>query len=171
MLGDSHVCRQAWEGEFPDLAITARGRNGRTTRELLEWSNEVLRLDPALVVLIAGTNDAVRGRSLARAEADYRRLVARLRPGRRLVLVSIPPCSSPLCASPAKRRWIERWNGRVEAIARESGSGFVDLHAALDDGAGGLDPALSEDGAHVNAAGLERWKELLRPWLEPYHRS
>jgi len=170
MLGDSHVCSQTWEGEFPDIAIATRGRGGRTTRELLAWTDEVRRLQPQLVVLIAGTNDVVRRRALSEAVADYRRLVARLRPASALVLVSIPPCSSSLCDSPEQRRWIMDYNEEVEGIARESGSGFVDLHAALNDGEGGFATALTRDGAHVNAAGLARWKSLLRPWLEPYRR-
>ena len=149
--------------DFPGTPVLNRGFGGSTMADVVHYMGRiVLPYRPRLVVLYAGDNDMVEGRTPERVLADYRAFVARLRsalPATRLAFVSIKP-------SPSRRAYLDRMretNRRIRAdIARDSLQTYVDVFTPMLDRKGQPRPELFEaDSLHMTRAGYLLWRSLL----------
>ena len=133
---------------------------------LLRFRDDVLDLQPKVVVILAGTNDLagnagpVSPDSLKDNWATMAEL-ARLH-GIRVVLASILPVSDDkkdadgnvLTRSRNKSpETLRTLNGWLADYCRQKGHVFLDYYQAMSDPAGGFLPALNDDGLHPNARG------------------
>lgn len=165
-VGSSSI--KNWTGvaaDFPGIPVLNRGFGGSTLADVVHYMGRVvLPYQPRLVVLYAGDNDMVEGRTPARVLADYRAFAAQLRsalPEARLAFVSIKP-------SPSRRSYIERMretNRRIRSdIGRDSLQTYVDVFTPMLGSAGQPRPELFEaDSLHMTRAGYALWRRLLAP--------
>lgn len=167
MLGDSFIQEHCWKREHPGLALVNRGRYGNTTTDVANRIEEILVRHPKVVVLLVGTNDIDRERSVQAIAADYRGIVERLAPIARLYVVTVPPCSHPNCSAEEKAR-IVPLNLAISAIAKAHNVTVIDLYSVLATPDGEMPSSYTYDGMHLNAAGYAKWNELLAPvWRDP----
>ena len=61
---------------------------------------------------------------------------------------------------------IRQLNPQIQALAEEKGATYLDLFSRLADENHHLIEAYSDDGLHLNVAGLEVWTGLLKPYLQ-----
>ncbi len=167
MLGDSITAMGRWNEYWPRLRVANRGIGGETAADMRKRLATVFAVDPQLVVLLVGTNDVAIRKDRERTIDDLEALVAILVPRVRTVLATVPPC---VCSA-SQNDLVAGLNREIRRIAGKRGVALIDLHAALaKDGA--LDPALTTDGIHLNAAGYGRWVSLIAPHLPaPRRRS
>lgn len=146
-----------------------RGISGQTTPQMvLRMASDVIALKPTLVHILAGTNDIAGNTgpmTLDMTMANVRAMAALAQyAGIAVILGSVPPAVQfgwrPE-VRPAEK--IRELNKFLKAYAGERGFGWIDYHAALDDGAGGLAPAHSKDGVHPNPAGYKIMEDLAVP--------
>jgi lysophospholipase L1-like esterase len=168
-LGDSIT--EGWLGEQPDFFNgdrIDRGISGQTSTQMLaRFQADVIALRPAVVHIMAGTNDIagnIGPTTLDRIEANIRAMADMAQAhGVRVVLGSVLPARRfdwrPEIESVAP---ILALNARLRRLAAERHFVYADYHAALDDGAHGLSPEHSRDGVHPNAAGYA----VMRPIAE-----
>ena len=166
VFGDSHVCGANFGETYASADPAWRGLVGATSAQLVERAGQALAYRPRRILLIAGTNDVVQGRTPEHFAADYRRLVVRLAPGRDLALVTVPPCSNPLCAHPLQQARLLEINRTIARLAEKRGATLIDLHAAIAAPDGSLPPALTTDGIHLSAQGYARFHALVGAWVE-----
>lgn len=171
-MGDSIT--EGWSrarpGWFPHGRIN-RGISGQTSPQMvLRMMADVVALRPRTVHILAGTNDVAGNSGPMRPEATRDAIGAMLAIARdagiAVVLGSIPPASRFFWAPdvrPAAR--IVEINGMLAQLAQERGAGWIDYHAALNDGSGGLSAAHSDDGVHPNAAGYAVMEAAAAPVL------
>jgi lysophospholipase L1-like esterase len=143
-----------------------RGISGQTTAQMLvRFRQDVIELRPRAVHIMAGTNDIAGNTgaaSLATVQGHIRSMAELAKAhGIRVILASIPPASS-FPWSPGKRpapqiRTINAW---LAAYARANHFTFVDYHAAMADGEGGMKPGLSTDGVHPSVEGYRVMRPL-----------
>jgi lysophospholipase L1-like esterase len=152
-----------------------RGIAGQnSTQMLLRFGDDVAALDPALAVLLCGTNDlrcyagpptAIAASALDRVRRNVTSMadIAKGR-GIALVLATLPPTGRQpdTFRDPAAIVAVNNWIGD---FARARALGFIDYHGALRGADGYLPPALSADGVHPNAAGYARMSAALLPVL------
>lgn len=148
-----------------------RGIPGQNSSQmLLRFEDDVAALSPAVVVILAGTNDirvyagshadaapAILGRLRSNVTAMADIAAAR---GIRVVLGSIPPFDA---ARDGSRRDPETWraaNAWLRMFAKARGYAFAD-YGGLADAEGRLRTDLSEDGLHPNPGAYL----LMRPIL------
>ena len=159
-IGDSIT--EGWKSLDPDFFhddVLDRGISGQTTAQMLvRMRADVLDLHPAVVQIMAGTNDIAGNTgptSLAIIQGNIASLAEQARShGARVIIASIPPAArfpwspamQPVPAIKAMNDWLHDYAAREHFV-------YADYHAALDDGQGGIRPACSEDGVHPNAAG------------------
>jgi lysophospholipase L1-like esterase len=165
-IGDSIT--EGWVGNdrqlFTDTVI-GRGISGQTTPQiLLRFYQDVIRLHPQVVHIMAGTNDLAgnTGPSIEQAVKDNVMAMVQLAHANkiRVVLASIPPASffpwrpgmRPAAEIVALNTWLRRY-------ALESGSRYADYYKILVDSEGGFRPEYSYDGVHPNHEGYL----LMRP--------
>jgi lysophospholipase L1-like esterase len=174
LFGDSITYH--WTGEalpaVASLQWVNRGIPGQTsTQMLLRFEDDVVDLDPAAVVILAGTNDLrvyagdpqaisaqmveqiLRNVTAMADIADARRI--------RVVLGAVPPVQDDPRKIARELPAIIEANRRLRVLANARGYPFVDYHQALASADGAIDPVLTRDGIHPNAAGYQRmWPRL-----------
>lgn len=153
---------------FPGKPYVGRGISGQTTPQLLvRFRQDVIALRPAVVVILAGTNDIAGNTgpsTLAMIEDNIASMVELAQAsGIRVVLCSVLPVFDypwkPGLEPAAK---IIALNARLRAYAEHAGTAWVDFHAAMADERGGLPQTLAPDGVHPNDAGYR----LMAPLVE-----
>ncbi|MGH8253521.1 MAG: SGNH/GDSL hydrolase family protein [Steroidobacteraceae bacterium] len=143
-----------------------RGISGQTSGQmLLRFRADVLELHPAVVHILAGTNDVAGNTgatSLAIIEGNIASMAELARAhGVRVIIASILPVAQygwqsrvqPIDSIKALNDWLRAYAAREHHI-------YVDYYAVLDDGHGGFKPALAYDGVHPNPAGYAAMHSL-----------
>lgn len=162
-LGDSITQLWRLNEYFPGKDFVNRGIGGQISGQMLgRFLNDVVALKPAVVVLMAGTNDIYYGVDPATIKnnitmmcdlADVRHI--------KVVLSSIPPVSdhhkgvNPSFEQTRKRppALILELNGWLQQFARQRGYGYVNYYPALAGPDGQMMPNLADDGLHPNPTG------------------
>lgn len=156
----------AWERDFAPLGALQIGVGGDRTEHVL-WRLEkapLTTLDPRVIVLMIGTNNASTGRDsgelivrAVRAVVDT--LLAQC-PRARVIVLDLPPRGQRM--NPLRGLVLQvnqalsqvPWNDRVSFL--RVGDEFVR-------GDGSLDEAALPDFLHFSPAGYERWARSIRP--------
>ena len=163
--GDSITDKWTLNQYFPDKRYINRGISGQTTSQmLLRFRQDVIHLDPDVVVILAGTNDIagntgpisiedIEGNITSMAELARAHDIA-------LVLSSVTPVNN---YTPASQRFfadrppseILRLNEWMKAYCASTNCDYLDYFSAMVDGSGLMKRALTEDGLHPNDAGYK----------------
>lgn len=161
-LGDSIT--DAWgrtHGKFfPGKPYVNRGISGQTTSQmLLRFRQDVIDLDPAAVVILAGINDIAGNtgpETLPEIEGNFRSMAALAKSAHiRVVLSSVLPASYfPWRPGVDPRQEIEALNRWLKSYAASQHFVYLDYYPAMVNRDGGLKVSLAADGAvHPNDAG------------------
>lgn len=169
-MGDSIT--EGWKRLRPDFfppSWVNRGIGGQTSPQMvLRMASDVVALKPRLVHILAGTNDVAGNTGPMTDEmtlANVRAMIAIAKDARiKVLLGAIPPASS-FYWNPAAtpRDAIINCNRLLQTLARENRIGWIDYHAILNDGAGGLAKNYGRDGVHPEADGYEAMERTTLP--------
>ncbi len=163
--GDSITDKWTLSQYFPGRDYINRGISGQTTSQmLLRFRQDVINLNPDVVVILAGTNDIagntgpisiedIEGNITSMAELARAHDIA-------LVLSSVTPVNN---YTPASQRFfadrppaeILRLNEWMKAYCASTNCYYLDYFDSMVDGSGLLKRGLSEDGLHPNDAGYK----------------
>ena len=146
---------------FPGKPYVGRGISGQTTPQMLvRFRQDVVALHPAVVVILAGTNDIAGNTGPSTLEMIEDNLasmaeIARAN-GIRVVLASVLPVYdypwrpglTPAPKIIELNKWIKAYSASHDAV-------YLDFHTAMADARGGLPSELSRDGVHPNLAGYK----------------
>jgi lysophospholipase L1-like esterase len=144
---------------FPGKPYVNRGISGQTTPQMVvRFHQDVVNLKPAVVVILAGTNDVAENTGPMTEEMtmdNFRAMAEMARSnGIKVVICAIPPAADfpwrPGLGPAAKIRSL---NAKLEAWAGTEGLVWVDYYTPLADANGGMKPGLSMDGVHPTVAG------------------
>lgn len=160
LMGDSIT--EFWDKNSPllqDKRVVNRGVSGQTTPQMLvRFRADVINLKPAVVLILAGTNDVAgnTGPITVPAIAGHIESMAELALAHGIVPV--------ICAVvPANRYYwnpvlkpaqdLIALNGLLKAYAQRKNLIYVDYYSPMVDDQAGLKREYSGDGVHPNAAG------------------
>ena len=156
-MGDSIT--EGWHFDGPDGSFAGkpfinRGISGQTSPQMLvRFRQDVIELQPKLVVILAGTNDIAEntGPMTLEQTEDNLASMADLATANhiRVVLCSVLPAFDVRWhpgLEPAPK--IVALNAWIKSYAGEKGYVFVDYHSAMKDQRDGLPATLSRDGVH-----------------------
>lgn len=183
-MGDSIT--QGWSDASPDYfagrPYVERGISGQTTPQMLvRFRADVVELDPAAVVILAGTNDIAGNTGPASNEMIQGNLASMAEIAAandiRVILASILPASDyPWSPGKEPARRIPEINSWLQDYAEENDHLYLDFYQALVDDRGGMQETFTYDGVHVTQAGyavMETLAEeaideaLSRPRIQP----
>ena len=150
---------------FPGKPYINRGIGGQTTPQMLvRFREDVIDLQPKVVVILAGTNDIAGNTGpmlLPQIEANYASLAELARAhGIRVVFCSVLPVHNYTPRSldffaqrsPEKILELNQW---LKAYCDANGYIYLDYFSAMVDDKGMLKVDLADDGLHPNAAGFK----------------
>ena len=144
---------------FPGKPYLNRGISGQTTPQMLvRFRQDVVKLHPAVVVILAGTNDIAGNTGPSTPEMIEDNLmdmaeIARAN-GIQVVLASITPAYSypwkPGVEPVAEIRLLNQW---MREYCVRQGAVYLDYYSALADEKGAMLAGYSSDGVHPLAKG------------------
>jgi lysophospholipase L1-like esterase len=172
-MGDSITegwANQPFIKENPDFV--GRGISGQTSPQMLvRFRTDVIALRPALVHLMAGTNDIAQNtgpETPADIEGYIRDMVELALANKiKVVLASIPPAREFYWhrgLEPARQ--IRALNDWLREYAASRGLVYIDYWSVLATADGAMKPQYSTDGVHPNAAGYEAMRPLASAAIE-----
>ena len=147
---------------FPGKPYVNRGISGQTTPQMLiRFQQDVVQLHPAVVVLLAGTNDIAgnTGPSTPQMIEDNITSVAAIarQSGIKLVLASITPADAypwrPSVVHVVETiREVNAWS---RSFCATHACVYLDYYTAMADAAGAMLPGLASDGVHPTDKGYD----------------
>ncbi len=161
---------EGWGNLSPDFfkgkPYINRGISGQTTPQMLiRFRPDVINLKPAVVVILAGTNDIAgnTGPSTLEMIADNIFSMAEIAKanGIKVVISSVIPAFDypwKPGLEPAKK--IVALNEMLKAYALKNGLVYLDYFSAMADNRHGLKAELTYDGVHPNEAGYKVMEPL-----------
>ena len=167
---------EGWLAHYPEFfeneSYVNRGIGGQTTPQmLLRFRQDVVALQPKVVVLLAGTNDIAGNTGPATTEVIIDNIksmceIAAVH-GIEVVLATVLPASDypwrPGC-NPDTR--IPELNARIESYAEVNNLIFLDYFSAMNNGKNGMNEALAYDGVHPNKEGYKVMAPLTRKAID-----
>jgi lysophospholipase L1-like esterase len=179
-MGDSITDNWKIEGTagyFPGKPYINRGISGQTTPQMLvRFRQDVIALQPKVVVILAGINDIAgnTGPMTLEQTEDNLASMAELAVAHhiRVVLCSVLPAFDfPWRPGMVPAPKVLALNAWIKAYAAEKGHVYVDYHAAMKDSRDGLPAALSQDGVHPLPAGYAVMAPLVEAGIEKALKS
>ena len=144
---------------FPGKPYVNRGISGQTTAQmLLRFRQDVIDLHPAVVLILAGTNDLAGNTGLATLpmiEDNFRSMTELAQSHHiRVILASVLPVSDyPWHRGLQPAAKVRALNAWLRQYAASRGATYLDYYSALVNAQGGMDPRLASDGVHPTPAG------------------
>jgi lysophospholipase L1-like esterase len=170
-MGDSIT--EGWHfdtagGVFAAKPYVNRGISGQTTPQMvLRFHQDVISLQPKVVVILAGTNDIAGNTgpmTLEETEANIAAMAEMAAANHiRVVLCSILPAFDyPWQPGLTPAPKIDAINAWIQKYAAEHKYEYVDYHSAMKDERDGLPTNLSHDGVHPTQTGYD----IMAPLVE-----
>lgn len=153
---------------FAKNNFVGRGISGQTTAEMLvRFRQDVIALNPRVVVIMAGINDIALNNGYIAHENILGNIVSMCELAKahdiKVILCSVTPC--------LQFRWrkelqpaepIRELNKMIRAYAEENRIFYLDYHSALTTDEGGLPEKWTFDGCHLN---LECYRAINEPMV------
>jgi lysophospholipase L1-like esterase len=138
---------------------------------VLRFRQDVIALQPKVVVILAGTNDIAGNtgpETLEQIEDNLASMADLAHAnGIRVVLCSITPAFDyPWQPGLTPAPKIDAINTWLKGYATDKGYAYVDYHSAMKDARDGLPAALSKDGVHPLPAGYAVMAPLVEAGIE-----
>lgn len=162
-FGDSITDFWNLDDSFPGMGYINRGIGGQTTAQLLlRFRPDVVDLQPALVMILAGTNDLAGNTGPATIDEIAGNLASMADLARAHGILPIFGSVTPVHrASPAALNFsvlrpldrILALNDRLKHYCASEGLAYIDYFSAMADEHGMMRTELADDGLHPNAAG------------------
>ncbi len=154
--------------DFPDFVTLNRGFGGSHLEDVNFYAAQIVfPYKPKLIVLYAGENDLVAGKSVETVFGDYKKLVSSVRkklPKTRLIFVSLKP-------SPSRREFNAKFKELNDLIKTQTETDkhllFVDVWSPMIAADGEPKKNIFQaDNLHLNAEGYKIWRETLLPFIK-----
>lgn len=160
-----------WSNARPDFfegkPYINRGIAGQTTPQMLvRFRSDVINLKPAVVVILAGTNDIAENMGPSKLEWIENNIISMIQlakaNGIKVVLCSLLPAYDyPWKPGLQPAEKIVALNKRLKADAKKYGLIWVDYFSPMADERNGLKAEYSGDGVHPNEAGYKVMEPLV----------
>jgi len=168
-IGDSLTEWGNWDELFPDLTIINLGIAGIKTAEILKNIEQIKDYNPAMIFLMMGINDLGENKMISEIADNYwetvRKLIKKFENTELYILSILPVDNSRWTNRGLNTSNIKSVNEIIEEITNYYKAQFINLHPYFDDGNGVLNPALTQDGLHLNKHGYMLWKKQIEPYI------
>lgn len=154
---------------FSENNYTGRGISGQTTSQmLLRFQNDVVALQPKLVIINAGINDIAQNTGIYDPDFTFNNIKAMAdiaqKNGIKVIITSVLPAAAfpwrkEITDTPQK---VDALNKRLKQYTDNNKLIFVDYNTAMRDSKGGMREGLSKDGIHPVPAGYAIMEPMIK---------
>lgn len=168
-LGDSLTDYANFDEILHDSRIRNRGIAGDTTLGVLNRLDEVTDMKPAKLFILIGTNDIACGRSADEIIQSIRQIISRVQtesPDTKIYLQSLFPVNNIKFRTGRPVETIQAVNAGLKILADDLKCVFIDTYPLLlNESENALDVKYTPDGLHFNGAGIVKWAEFLKSYV------
>ena len=168
-MGDSIT--EGWfatdPGFFTKNNFVGRGIGGQVTSQmLLRFREDVIKLKPKRVIILAGTNDIAENQGPISLDKVFGNIVSMAELAKanniKVVLCSVLPAYDfPWRKDMQPSDKVIALNKMIKDYARKNKITYVDYHSVLKDEKNGLSKEIAEDGIHPTKLGYEKMEAIL----------
>ena len=157
---------------FLDNNFVGRGISGQVSSQMLvRFQEDVVTLNPKVVVICCGTNDIAQNNGYISLEHILYNIksmceLARANKIKPIVCSTLPAKAFKWRPEMKPANDILQLNEMIKAYAKENKIPYVDYHSALKDEENGLPKKYSKDGVHPNAQGYAVMEGVIMPVLK-----
>ena len=157
---------------FKNKPYVNRGISGQTTPQMLvRFRADVVDLDAAAVVLLAGTNDIAGNTGPVTLEMILDNIksmteIAQANDIKVILCSVLPAFDYPWRPGLAPNVKIPKLNKMIKRYAEESGAYYLDYFTALEDGNNGMINEYTTDGVHLTLVGYQVMEPLVENALQ-----
>ena len=157
---------------FKNKPYVNRGISGQTTPQMLvRFRADVVDLDAAAVVLLAGTNDIAGNTGPVTLEMILDNIksmteIAQANDIKVILCSVLPAFDYPWRPGLAPNVKIPKLNKMIKRYAEESGAYYLDYFTALEDGNNGMINEYTTDGVHLTLEGYQVMEPLVENALQ-----
>ena len=162
-----------WHPEFfKKKPYVDRGISGQTTPQmLLRFRQDVINLKPAVVVILAGTNDIAGNTGPTTNEQIIGNIISMIELAEAndisVVLCSVLPAFDfPWNPGSYPSARIKRLNESLKEVAKDYKAVYVDYYSAMVNDELGMKEELGTDGVHPNSAGYDVMEPLVKKGIK-----
>ncbi|MFC4164374.1 SGNH/GDSL hydrolase family protein [Epilithonimonas zeae] len=169
LMGDSIT--EGWfftdPGFFTKNNFVGRGISGQVTSQmLLRFREDVIKLKPKRVIILAGTNDIAENQGPISLDKVFGNIVSMAELAKanniKVVLCSaLPAYDFPWRKDMQPADKVIALNKMIKDYAQKNHITYVDYHSVLKDEKNGLPKEIAEDGIHPNKLGYEKMEAIL----------
>ena len=163
---------EGWSNHHPEFfagkPFVNRGISGQTTDQMLErFKQDVVKLKPAVVVILAGTNDIAQNRGPVSLEAitgNISKMIDMAQKNHIKVILSsvLPAFDYPWRRGLHPNEKIPKLNAMIRALAKEKNVYYLDYFSAMAKEDNGMIEAYTYDGVHPDITGYK----VMEPMVE-----
>lgn len=158
---------------FADHSFIGRGISGQTSPQLLlRFRQDVVDLQPKVVVIHIGTNDIAENTGpydpvFTMSNIQSMTEIAQAN-GIKVILAAVLPATKFEWnrALGDRSAMVVNLNQRIKEYAKEKGIPYLDYHTAMKNAANGMSPDLAADGVHPTPKGFEIMKNIALPIIQ-----
>lgn len=166
-MGDSITDSWPLADAFPGKHAVNRGISGQTSAQMLvRMYPDVIALQPAAMVLLAGTNDIAANNGPQTLDMIKHNLMAMVELAQvhniKVILCALTPVSDKIATRSGRKQSehrppsdILKLNAWLKEYAAKIKVPYVDYHTAVVDAQGELGRGYTDDGLHPNARGYQ----------------
>lgn len=157
---------------FTENNFVGRGISGQVSSQMLvRFQEDVINLQPKVVVICCGTNDIAQNNGYMSLEHILHNIksmcqLARANKIKPVVCSTLPAKGFKWRPEMRPANDILKLNEMIKAYAKENKIPYVDYHSALKDEENGLPKKYSKDGVHPNAQGYAVMESVILPILK-----
>lgn len=157
---------------FAENNFVGRGISGQVSSQMLvRFQEDVINLQPKVVVICCGTNDIAQNNGYMSLEHILHNIksmcqLARANKIKPVVCSTLPAKGFKWRPEMRPANDILKLNEMIKAYAKENKIPYVDYHSALKDEENGLPKKYSKDGVHPNAQGYAVMESVILPILK-----
>lgn len=173
-MGDSIT--EGWFSTDPEFFtknnFVGRGIGGQVTSQmLLRFREDVIKLKPKRVIILAGTNDIAENQGPISLDKVFGNIVSMAELAKanhiKVVLCSVLPAYDfPWRKDMKPADKVIALNKMIKDYAQKNNITYVDYHNALKNEKNGLPKEIAEDGMHPNKSGYEKMEAILMKTLK-----
>ncbi|KAF0129307.1 MAG: hypothetical protein FD155_2535 [Bacteroidetes bacterium] len=167
---------EGWSDHMPEFfqgkPFVNRGISGQTTPQmLLRFRQDVIDLQPVVVVILAGVNDIAENTGPATLEEIFGNIcsmaeLAKVHHIKVVLCAVLPAYDFPWKPGMKPASKIIALNKMIEKYALEQNHTYLDYHSPMTDEQSGLKAEYTYDGVHPNRKGYLLMAELVNAALE-----
>ena len=169
LMGDSIT--EGWFSTDPEFFtknnFVGRGISGQVTSQmLLRFREDVIKLKPKRVIILAGTNDIAENQGPISLDKVFGNIVSMAELAKanniKVILCSVLPAYDfPWRKDMQPADKVIALNKMIKDYAQKNHITYVDYHSVLKDEKNGLPKEIAEDGIHPNKLGYEKMEAIL----------